>query len=128
MPRLVQRELITAWHPERGKNTPSLVAGRTSRLYSSGGQLAQRALDVITYQVELMLRIPIGWVHRHLCGGQCEDQPPIAGIDPGPAEDVTEKRSICHRVAAVQDDVCTLDHGVLPSVLGQLPLSRMVFV
>jgi hypothetical protein len=47
--------------------------------------------------------------------GEREDQPPLAGIDTGEAEGVAKKGSIHLRIAAIEDQVRTFDHGGLLS-------------
>ena len=50
-------------------------------------------------------------VHRHFRGRQLEDQPPTAGIDMPVAQCVPKEGTVGLRVAAVNNDVSTRDHG-----------------
>jgi hypothetical protein len=113
MPWLVQSELGAARHPNGGEQAPSPVGDWVHVLHSSVGQIGERALDVVAGEIELVSRLAVSGMDGDLGRREREDQPPFAGIDAGEPEGVAKESSIRLRIAAVEDEVCTFDHGSL---------------
>src|SRR5215467_11199743 len=53
-------------------------------------------------------------MYGDLGGRQLEDQPASAGVDPCESKHVTDEDPVSLRVGAVENDVCSVDHGSLP--------------
>jgi hypothetical protein len=84
-------------------------------LHSAVGQVGERALDVVAGEIELVSRLAVRGMDGDLRRREREDQPRLAGIDTGKPEGVAKEGSIHLRIAAVQDEVRTFDHGGLLS-------------
>src|SRR5437868_3898588 len=54
-------------------------------------------------------------MYGDLGGRQLEDQPATAGVNPGKSEHVADEDPVSLRVAAVENDMCTINH--VPSSL-----------
>ena len=79
---LIDRQIRAARQLNRGEQPSALVAGWMGGRDALGGQVRQRLLDVVTYQVELVLARPVCGMHGDLGRGQLEDQPATAGVAP----------------------------------------------
>ncbi len=101
--------------PYRGEQAPALVARWVGNRDTPGGQVCQRLLNVVAHQVKLVLPQPVSGVDGDLGGRQLEDQPAITGVDPGKSEYVSDEDPVGLRVAAVENNMCSVDH-VFPSL------------
>src|SRR5215470_3236379 len=108
---LVDRQLSAARQLYRRKQPPALAARRVGDGDAPGGQVRQRLLEVVAQQVEHVLARPVCGMHGDLGWRQLEDQPAISGVDPCKSEHVTEEDPISLRIGAVENDVCSVDHG-----------------
>ena len=110
---LVDRQFGAARQLNRGEQSPALVADWVGDGDAPTGQVGQRLLDVVAYQVELVLARPVCRVHGDLGGRQLEDQPTAASVDSCKSEHVTDEDPVSLRVGAVENDVCSIDHASL---------------
>src|SRR5712691_9040282 len=108
---LIDRQIRAARQLDRGEQTPALAAHRLGGRDAPGGQVRQRLLEVVAHQVELVLPQPVRGVNGDLGWRQLEDQPAIAGVDPGKSEHVADEDPVGLRVGAVENDMCSVDHG-----------------
>src|SRR6266700_5352994 len=111
VPWLVERQIRAARQLDRGEEPPALVADRAGDLDAPGGQVCQRLLDIFAHQVELVLPQPVSGVDGDLGWRQLEDQPTVTGVDPGKSEHVADEDPVGLRVGAVENDMCSVDHG-----------------
>src|SRR5262249_16486778 len=77
----------------------------------------QNLLQVVAHEIEAGLekrlpgRLAVRGMDRELRGRQAEDQPAMADIDRGEAQDVAEEGAVRLRIRAVEEDVGTCDQG-----------------
>src|SRR5690606_32073986 len=95
MPRLVQLHFEPARQLQRHDDAVALVSRLARHLDPLRAQVANRRVDVVAHQLELMAdarggRRALGGVNAQLRGRKLEDEPAVAGIDVLPAEDVAE--------------------------------------
>jgi hypothetical protein len=76
-------------------------------------------MNVVAYQVDLMMRLPLGGMGSHLGGRTSEYQPSASGIHRVEAKRVLKKRARCNSVVREQNRVEADDH-VGESVLAGL--------
>src|SRR5260370_19500335 len=107
---VVDRQIRAARQLDRGEQTPTCAARRLGDRDAPGGQVRQRLLEVVAHQVELVLPQPVSGVYGDLGGRQLEDQPAIAGVDPGKSEHVAAKDPVGLGVHAVETDMFSLSH------------------
>ena len=74
-------------------------------------EVGDGGLDVVTHQVELVARWPVGRVDGDLRRGQGEDQPAPTDVDVREAEHVPEGGPVGIGVVAVEDHVRAIDHA-----------------
>ena len=67
---------------------------------------------ILTHKKEFVSVTVFGGMHRQLCWRQREDQPSMARVYRCKSEDVPEEGTISRLIVAVDDDMCTKDHGV----------------
>ena len=122
---LVDRQLRAARQLDRGEQTPALAARRLGGRDAPGGQVRQRLLEVVAHQVELVLPQPVRGVNGDLGWRQLEDQPAIAGVDPGKSEHVADEDPVGLRVGAVENNMCSINH-VAPSLSSSSTVSSLL--
>jgi hypothetical protein len=73
---LVQADLARTWDPQSGDPAPTLLLDPTRERGAPGLELADRCLEVVTHEVDLVsaCRAAVG-VHRQLGWGQLEYEP-----------------------------------------------------
>jgi Amino acid permease len=94
VPRLVQVELGAARQPDRGDETPALVAHLARELGTALLELGHGRLYVVAHQVELLRTALLGRVERRLGRRQPEDEPAAAGVDRREPQHVAEERAV----------------------------------
>jgi hypothetical protein len=114
MARLVEAEAAAAGQDDAGEEAPALAGGRGAE-DAARLEGADRGVEVVAHEVEAGV-VPGGAlrpggrrVEGGLGGRQGEDQPAVAGIDGGKAQDVAEECAVGVRVLAVEDDVGAVD-------------------
>ena len=89
--RFVEPDSFAAGQDERREQAPTSIANRAIGFDAVLGELRDHGRDVVAHQVELMLRVAIGRMHRDF-GWWCrEDRPAFAGIDRSQLQHVGEK-------------------------------------
>src|SRR3982075_2951921 len=110
MSRLVQPQLAPPRQSQLRQPPPSGFGDSRER-GTLGGQLSHGCVQVVAHQVQLVYRRGGGGGHGELGGRKLEDQPAGAGIDVRVVEHVSKEGTVGFGVAAVDDDVATIDHA-----------------
>jgi hypothetical protein len=74
------------------------------------------SVQVVAHEVDFVPGICFGGMECGFTWRQGEDQPPVACVYGGKAEDIPEKGAISLGVIAVYDEMCAKDHELLPDV------------
>src|SRR5258708_22846635 len=69
--------------------------------------------DVVAHKVELVYVVLVRRMDGHLRGGQAEDEPAVSHVHAGELEHVAQEGPVGIRLSAVDDRVCSDDHGGL---------------
>jgi hypothetical protein len=91
MPWLVQSELAAAREFECRGQPPPFFVDASAELDALPLQVLDGCVDVITHQVQLVMRRPVRRVRRQLGGRKREDRPATAGINGREVERVAEE-------------------------------------
>lgn len=110
MQRLIDADLAPAGERHPREEPPALGDDREA-LDSALLHRADEGGDILDHEVQLLDIVAASGMHRDLRGRQSEDQPTVAGVDVGKAEDVLEERAVFRRVGAVEDGVGADDHA-----------------
>jgi hypothetical protein len=103
VPRLVHLDLVAARKQNGGDEPPALILDRGAA-HALRFELADRGLDVVAHQVELVETGPVGRMDRELGGREREDRPAVAGLDLSSAEHPAEEPS--NRFRFTTEDQC----------------------
>jgi hypothetical protein len=68
--------------------------------------------DVIAHQVQFMVLVAVGWMHRQFRRGKCEDQPSAAYVNVVELQHIPEEGFVRFCIRGVNDGVGTGDHGL----------------
>src|SRR5262245_28363446 len=123
--RLIDAQSPTAGQRHVRQESPALILHRTA-----GDMLplhlCDECGDVVEHQIEA---VQVGFIPRmdgDLGRWQAKNQPSIADVDVGKLEDVAKKRAIGPSVRAVDDRMCTHEHG--QTLLIRAPAVRVSLV
>lgn len=110
MLRLVDTDFSSARKGEAGKLSPTLFT-HIGDWDAFRFEFLQGRLQVVAHQEKFVLVVRFGIVERGLQRGHGKDQPSLAGIDTGKAEDVAEERTVSFGVLGIDDNVCPVDQA-----------------
>jgi hypothetical protein len=89
-----------------------------------GFELSHQGRHVIAHQVELVNVVLVGRMHRNFGRRQRKDQPSVPGIYRTVPEHVAKERTVPRGVLAVDDDVRSLDLGMVENTLRKVVAVR----
>lgn len=102
----VDPQPAAAWQADEGQTAPILVEKWALHVDASLFEVAGRAFDVVTHQVELLACIPrFSRMNCELAGRKGKDEPSTSRVYGVKPEHVSEEGAIRFRVGAVDDRV-----------------------
>jgi hypothetical protein len=113
VPRLVDGKLRAIWQADRGQKPPALIRDFACHFHSLAPQVAERGLDVVAHEVELVMAATLSWMDSKFGRGQGENEPAPARIRRRQAEDVGEERADLLGFGREHDRMYSGDHAVI---------------
>src|SRR6186713_3576460 len=108
---LIHPDLAAAGQAKPGEPSPTLLGDVLRELNAPAAKLAHGGLHVVAHEVQLLARRTVRGMHGQFRRRELEDQPSTARIHARLLENVGEERTVRFRIAAVQDDVASVDHS-----------------
>ncbi len=92
------------------RSPPFFVDRRANDAFSR--QTSHLGRKVFAHEIQFMAIVVFGRMKSRFCRGQSEDQPAVTGIDGRQPKHLAKKDAVRLRILAVDDDMCTRNHGV----------------